>query len=308
MNHERCSELLRGYVRGDLPAETADEVRAHLAGCDDCRSEHRAVVAVASVEVAGVAPLDDVERARLHRAIAQEVFATRANADVDPAPAGPPRWTRWVVPAFASAAVLAGILVMTTGGGDDEGVAQFGRVAEEDEGAQELLGEGADAGGGGGKDKGDRRTSAAALDTASGDESSAAAQAAPLRPELDPNAGELTASRLSGIGRGPLFRSLARAYSPADGPRVYDRFLGILQGSPGAAPEIGECAATLPQDGSLIPAYGALGDYDGREVLVLGFVTADPGSDRLDRYLMWVWERGNCDQPIDTLFERIDAG
>jgi hypothetical protein len=56
----------------------------------------------------------------------------------------------------------------------------------------------------------------------------------------------------------------------------------------------------------LLPAYGAKARYEGRDALVLGFVTTDAGSPALDRYLMWVWAKGSCRQPIDTLFERID--
>ncbi len=55
------------------------------------------------------------------------------------------------------------------------------------------------------------------------------------------------------------------------------------------------------------PSCGSVAEYDGTRALVLGFVTSDPGSPKLDRYLMWVWELDECEQPIDTVFERIES-
>lgn len=308
MTHDRCSELLPRYVRGELPRDLADEVRAHLGSCEECRAEERAVATLSAVVAPDPSPLEDMERARLHRGLAQELFTSRANADV--AGAGGRRWSRWVVPAAAAAAVLAAAAVMTLGGG----------VGDSDSAAVHSSLKANEGGGGGGdavRDSSDAARGTESAETqralsglsSEADAAGGVAYGAPGQPEprFEPDAGALTPAELSEIGRGKLFRSFAAAYRPDDGPRLYDGFLDALgKDAPELRGEIDECAATLPQDGTLIPAYATTGEYDGRDALVLGFVTSDPGSRKLDRYLMWVWARGECDQPVDTLFEYIE--
>lgn len=316
MTHDRCSELLRGYVRGELPREVAGEVREHLGTCADCRAEEQAVAALAVNDAVDARPLDDVERARLHRGLAQELFLSRANTDVAGAGSGGRRWVRWIAPAAAAAAVVGAVVVMTLGGGvDDAGIAP---LSQQDGGA--------DAGAGGGvedssealeahaDDKpGRHRSSSSAAVTgeaagAGGEQADFAGPDAP-RPVFDPDRGKLTDAELAEIGRGHPFDEYANAYEPSDGPGLYDRSLDVLKKEAvGIGPQIDECAATLPQDGSIVPVYATVGQYDGRNALVLGFVSSDPGSRELDRFLMWVWEMDDCEQPIDTLFGRIGPG
>jgi hypothetical protein len=306
MTHDRCSELLLGYVRGELPSALSDEVRAHLAGCSDCRAEEKAVAALTVTADDDSTPLDDMERARLHRGLAQELFTARANADVAGAAPASRGWARWIVPAGTAAAVLAGVLVTTLGGGlgdtgGDAGVAPLSRE------------EGPAEGGGGDAvsprdrvaDEDNRRNHVTAHSGEAAESQTTFAGPEAPDPVFDPDAGTLTASDLSDIGR-PVFEAFAAAYRPGDGARVYDGFLAALaREDAGVRPQIEECAATLPQDGSLIPAYAAVGEYEGHRALVLGFVTSDPGSRRLDRYLVSVWDLEECAQPVDTVFERI---
>ena len=317
MTHERCSELLREHVRGELPRELADEVRAHLEGCVDCAAEERALAALVGPEHPG---LDDVERARLHRALTRELFATPANADLASHPQDA-RWKRWIAPALGSAAaVLIAVLVLTAGGiggigGSDDadmGAAGTGRADDFSGDGPEALQD--DGGGGGNGTTADSnkpvRSSAAikARPDAAGEETTTFGFDEGPQPEFDPDAGELTAEELSAIGRGsPLFRSFAAGYTVDDVDALRVTFLHRLANSSGApSAQARRCARTLPDDAPILPAYGATGSYDGRDALVLGFVTNDAGSRALDRYLMWVWAKGSCRHPIDTLFERID--
>lgn len=310
MNHDRCSELLRGYVAGELSHDEAAGVRAHLEGCEGCRAEERALVAIGAP---AVAPMDDLERARLHRGLAQELFTPRANADVTGAAAGAPRWTKWVAPALAGAAVIAGAFAISIGGGTDESTS-FGADSAEGGAAPEALEDSqtnTESGGGGGGERTRADDSAAVsrgAPAASSEEESAYLMQSPV-PEFDSELGGTTTRELSAIGRsGEVFRSVAAGYSAPDGPSVYEDLLRrLVRGAGDAGAEVDECAATLPQDGSILPAYGALARYDDSDVLVLGFVTSDPGSDELGRYLLWVWKRGSCEQPLDTLFGRIDG-
>lgn len=304
MTHETCSELLAGYVRGELPPAQAEEVRTHLAGCDECRAEERAVAALTATEVR----MDDVERARLHRGLAQELFAARANADVaGAAPAGGRReWTRWIAPALASAAVLAGVLVVATGNGTDD-AAELSIQDPDRSGEQESGLDSAE--GGGAAHSGKPGRTRALSGAASSEESAYDLEDAGPQPVFVANAGALDARELSATGRtGEPFASFVKGYLPGDARPLYEPFLRSLASVAGdAGPQVEECAATLPQDGTLLPAYGALARYEGEDALVLGFVTSDPGSERFDRYLMWVWARGSCRQPIDTLFEHVDG-
>lgn len=296
MTHDRCSELLAAYARGELAPAEAGDVRAHLDGCEDCRAEHRAVVAMG----AGVEPLDDIERARLQRGLAQELFTPRANADVAGRGASVPRWVRWGAPLAASAAVLAAVAVMTTGGGMDSETASIDAGGRsEQRTAEDGLGDGAGGGGGGADAAAEPETSRALAGSAAG-----SADFDGPRPQFEGDAGSLAPGDVKRIGRG--LEPFAASYSPSDGATLYEKFLdGIAATAGEAAEEVRECAATIPQDGTLLPAYGASARYDDRDALVLGFVTADPGSKDLDRYLVWIWARGDCSQPIDSFFEEL---
>ncbi|MDQ3914499.1 MAG: zf-HC2 domain-containing protein [Actinomycetota bacterium] len=310
MTHERCSELLSAYAAGDLPRGDAEAVRAHLEACAECRAEQRAAAAFAAPPGEG---LSDLERARLHRALAQELFVSRANAEVAATPSEPP-WKRWILPALGSAAaVLIALLVITgglVGGGDDQAsIGTEGDAGGSDaslETAQEATTDtaaGGGAGGGGEPHSSDDR----ALSATSGGPAAAFDSEGP-RPEFEPDAGRLSAEELASIGRSSeLFQAFSNRYTVGDVGVLRERFLRRLVASSGAASDQARrCAATLPQDEPILPAYGATGTYDGRDALVLGFVTNDAGSAALDRYLMWVWAKGSCRQPVDTLFERID--
>lgn len=111
--------LLHDAAAGDLSDEDAERLRA-LA--DDDRSiaalaaEQRAV---ADALRADVAPLTDVERARLRREVLDAV------APAGPAQTAAPRWTRWAFSAAAVLVVVVGVASVLlgggffTGGGDD---------------------------------------------------------------------------------------------------------------------------------------------------------------------------------------------
>lgn len=312
MTHDRCSELLRGYVRNELPRDLADEVRGHLAACDACRAEERAVAATAVTDGADARPLDDMERARLHRGLAQELFTPGANDVRAPAPASR-RWARWIVPATTAAAVLAGVLVMTQGGGMDADVPESAAVQApvEDEGGSGAADAGAGGAGGSGTSTG-RPSGKAGTDThralsaAAGTEGAQAEFDAPQDPlpVFDADRGVLTSSELTDIAQGGHFRRFALSYRPKDASDLYDGFLDLIASeADDLAPRIAECAATLPQD-SLIPAYATTGEYRGNRVLVLGFVSSDYGA-RLNRVLIWAWKQGDCDEPVETLFQKI---
>lgn len=315
MTHDRCSELLHGYVRGELDRAETEDVRAHLAGCEECRAEQRALTMLMG-EGDEPRPLDDMERARLHRGLAQELFTPRANADVSGRGSGGavPRWARWVVPAVASAAVLAAVFVMTTDGGSDETALFSAEDAGQDEGSGVDALQDSDTGGGNGAggsapEPAGRSEPERSVAAEAGPEGSALTLSNSVAPEFAGDLGSPTAKDLASLGRsGEPFVAFAASYGPADVPRLYDRFVDALADDAGGlGREIEECAAAV-QDGSVLPAFAARAEYDGRDVVVLGFATGDPDSKTLGRYLLWVWEAGSCEEPVDTIFGDIDSG
>jgi hypothetical protein len=305
MTHDRCSELLGPYVRGELPPDDAAEVRAHLDGCDDCRLEERAIAAL----VEETPLLDDVERARLHRALTQELGTAPANADVAAPVAGAPTWTRWIGPAAGAAAAVAALAFFAlgglTGGSDDTAEGGSGQLRVGAPAREEDTFEG--AGGAGGGSAADA-VEAAEPEPQRGELETAALGGRSTDPVFDRDAESLDADHLADTGRaGDPFTSFASTYSVEEGEGLRDEQLARLARAAGAAaPDVRACARTMPDDPTVVAVYGATGDYGGRDALVLGFVTTESG-ERFDRYLMWVWARGECEQPIDTLIGDIEG-
>lgn len=309
MTHERCSELLHAHARGELERDLDDRVRAHLAACGECRAEERAVAALAAPAPA----MDEFERARLHRSLTQELFSAPANADVAGA-AGPRSWRRWIAPAAGAAALVAGIAFVGLAGGlsgsDEEtggsGLSRVGAPARDADGADELESESDAGAGGSGSGGGVAGRPEPAAEAGQAESRAGLADGGPA-PEFDGDAGTLTTRALSETGRsGDVFTSFAATYTAADVEGLAEDFVGRLARSAGeAGADVRACGGTLPDDATILPAYGALGEYAGEDVLVIGFVTTESGGP-LDRYLMWIWARGSCAQPIDTLVGGID--
>lgn len=65
-DHDRCSELLGPYLRGELDPASSREVGEHLDGCDPCRSELTALEALAATEPP---PLSELQKARLRQSL-----------------------------------------------------------------------------------------------------------------------------------------------------------------------------------------------------------------------------------------------
>jgi anti-sigma factor RsiW len=68
-----CRETLNALVDGEIAGDEAVEIRDHLAGCDECRREHRLLTETSSLLKEGHVryPAPDVLKARLRSALAQ---------------------------------------------------------------------------------------------------------------------------------------------------------------------------------------------------------------------------------------------
>jgi Putative zinc-finger len=283
IDHDRCSELIAPFVRGELTGRAAAEVREHLDGCEACSAEERGARALLDADTEP--SMSELERVRLHRRLEDAVVAgSGREAQAARRGAGAR------IAALGAAAVLAalgGFLYLgLSGGGAGQGVG----------------GEAGDLGSARGDDEG-----AAAEGGAS--QGGAVAPQPTFIDRLD----RLTDRELESTGRrGFALSRIASAYQVDD---VGETRTSAVASLVGQAPEslreqIRRCAEVVfegqPQS---LPASGRRGIYQGRAVLVLTFAWSDDPAGPLDRFMVWVWpEGGSCDTPVAYRFGTIKTG
>lgn len=291
-DHERCSELLTDHVAGRLSASDAAWVADHLAGCSDCRAEEAALRGMALEEVA---PLTEVERARLRRAVLAEGQPSPAEVGTT----APPRAARGgrmlQILGAAALLVMIGGFIYTTGlsGGDDAGL-------------------GAGEGGGGADSAESGPVPAAGEDNvleqemgASSEGSTATSDAPAPEPTFRRSLGEITGRRLNTFARQGLpLVMFSRAYRAEHVPELQTKFRDQLAAAAGARGDSVRACSDLVTSAfpNSLPAYGAVGTLeklDGDEVLVLAFAWTDAESGPLDQSMVWAWPVDNCDQPVE---------
>jgi hypothetical protein len=298
ISHERCSELLPGFLRGDLAGGDEEAIRTHLAGCEDCRAELAGLTVLTAEIPEG---LREDERVRLHDGVAAALAPRPGRAgDVIPlerrtrAPWG----ARWL-------GAAAAVLVIAVGG--VWAVTQFGGV----EGERGTADSG--AGGGAGAEEG---APAQDIDgpTPLFAEGRADLEAASRKSLDDQNAltaeGATEFSRVAdsprSLGRlvrtSPLVGAFAAAYEPAQADDLADAFIAELvkQAPPGFASQIEECGpvALEATDSPILPVFAVSARYLGDEALILAFITGDVA---FDHYSVVVWPAGSCERPLDSV-------
>lgn len=292
MDHDRCSELLGAYVRGELDASERDPVDAHLATCAECRAERAGLVAL--LGSGDTDPLTEMERARLRRA----VLAAGQPDEVTPVAETPPSWAEargnrllQVLGTAALLVMIGGFIYATglTGGG------MGGMDSAED-------------GSGGGGDEAPAATSDEALEAEAGggtSRSSAQDLAGGPRPTFRRSLGEITGRRLNQLGREGLpLVMFSRAYGVEDVSGLQADFRDELAAAADPHSDtVRECSDLVTEAfPASLPAYGALAELDkldGDEILVLAFAWTDQPSGPLDQSMVWGWPLGNCDQPVE---------
>jgi hypothetical protein len=310
-DHERCSELLRGYVAGELAASEAEWVAEHTASCDECRAE---LTAVKALVLPPVEEPTQLELARLHKAV---MDATR----VDTAPIVIPRKSgalgRRLAPYLGAAATIALLLFaasqVTLSGGDS---------ADSPSAALDAGTEGAETGGDGagvvpGSTEKPRKSDGKKVlpETASGDQavtptsggSDGGATAALSGPQpVYTSLGKVTPKELEDTAvHDPPFSSFARQYNGRSARALQGRFVRSLSldAEDGVtAKAIKNCASTVIEQGSndlyYLPAYAGTGVIDGTRALLIGFAYTLQEKAPLDRFQLWAWERPGCDTVI----------
>ena len=298
MDHEQVSARLRDHVLGRLDATSARAVEDHLEACDGCTGEHAALRALLVGEDAG---MDDLERRRL-RASVKESLRHEA-----PRPASARRgWRSRLVPAMGAAALLVVVAVVAISvGGDDlgdrgpaglaisaipsdrpaGGRAQEAKPAPGPDAAEspEPLEDASE----GGRDDGD--------EPAPSTETASAGKAEP--PVFETIAANLDETDLVHFGRKRLRNARSGRFS--ESYRFKGRFLTRLSlEAPGRVRrQIRRCARVARTEEDLIPAYGAVADYNDRRALILAFLFP-PREDDSPRFSLWAWPRGSCKRPL----------
>lgn len=317
MTHERCSELLRAYVQGDIAPDERAEVSAHLDACDACRHEEAGLRSLLATEPGS---LDERERAHLRDAVMSAIAAS----DEETAPSlhklqRPSKaafvqpvtnWRARVAGGLAAAAVvvIAGVFYLGGGfSGEDSGDTAGG--ADGDRSTQQLSRESAST-----EDRAGNAIPAAGADAESEEfKDSGAGGATTTEGFAEPAPTFIgierryTNARLDRLGRRGLQLVLfSRAYDTDDTARLRNDFVDRVATSAArragqaAADQVRDCAGVvLDGEATALPAFGALGRLDGRDVLVLGFAWSEGGSGSLDDYMLWTWRRGSCDSLTD---------
>jgi hypothetical protein len=284
IDHDRCSELITPFVRGELTGRAAAEVSEHLDGCAACSAEERGVRALLDADTEP--SMSELERVRLHRRL-DDAVAAESGREVQ---AARPRGAGARVAAWgAAAAVMMAVggflyLGLSGGGGsDDLNAAQRGGGGAGAEGTDEAA------------------------------ENEFAQDRVAPEPTFIDRLDRLTDRDLEATGgRGTATRQFANAYRVDDIDETRSNSVATLAGQAPVAlrEQIRRCAEVVfegqPQS---LPASGRRGTYRGRTVLVLTFAWSDDPAGPLDRFMVWVWpEGGSCDNPVAYRFGTIKSG
>lgn len=293
LTHERCSELLLSYLRETLGDERSEAVRVHLEDCDKCAAE---LDGLRSLLAEGVPELTEIERHRLRHAVLDEVRpAIRPQA----APEAP-RWRRGLAAYAGAAAAL--VLLVAGGAWLFTGLTTSSTDAGSTGGA--ILREDRDQAGR------DHSAGEVAPEAAQGGENasknaSRSAQDASPGPTFAPAQGQVDTQALKVIGRSDLFANYKRFYTPRAASNKETSFLAVLakQAPDDLAKDIETCGskALRTTARAALPTYATTASLLGRDVLVLGFTAADSSGEALDRFLLVAWERGTCDEVVDSV-------
>lgn len=294
IDHERCSELLAPFVRGELAAEEIAEVEAHLQNCSDCSEERDAV---AALNRGRVPLLAELERARLRRVVLSE--AVPLPEEGEPAATalpGPSRGVRLyrVLGAAALLAVIGGFAYLGLGGmsGGDDGAetASTGDAGGADSDRPAPLQNEAEA---------RRQDSSAGTGGAASEALDTKAALAPS-PTFEPDLGLVDEKRLNKLGRSGLpLVVFSRSYTTGDVPEHQTEFVEEVaaQAPRARGDDIRACSAPLSRQfpHSLL-AYGALAEFEDRgDILVLAYAWTDEDSGPLEQSMVWAWSIGDCD-------------
>ena len=314
------SELLTPFLKGELDAQRAGDVREHLQGCSECSLELEGLRALHGLPTDS---LTDIERGQLRSTVKQAVMVARHDRDViRQRPSG----NSWAFKAIGVAAsllvVVAGITYVidddrdenaqSAGSGVDQSAADGPLpLARKVTGAvtpDQLVPEGyevaeptADA----------KEAPETALDGAG---SGAASEG---RTKVERR--NLRTKALANIAaRSPLFQEFARAYQAEDVAGLQADFVErLVEQSPAdAEAQVRACSDVIfgSQELPTLPVMALFSRIDGQPVLILGFAfSQDRESGPLNEFSVFAWARspddpvGACNFPTLSQFGDIKS-
>ncbi|MDQ4144511.1 MAG: zf-HC2 domain-containing protein [Actinomycetota bacterium] len=300
MDHLHCSELLLPYAMGELREEERREVESHLDVCADCRSELAAVEAVRSNETP---PMSDLERKRLHRAVARSV-TPREPVILGAGLGKRSQLARRFGPTIAAAALLVVVAVLGVsgigqdGGGEEASTAAGGAQSERSSGRKVE----------GRADETQEKASGAAPEAAAepGEETvdgeGISRSGSAPRPEFrHREANSLDAADYT-VDDDRLLLDYQKAYTAADAKEREARFISLLsKDAPGGLrDQVEQCGREVREatEQPVLAAYGARAGRKSQDGLLLSFVYPASSRGPLSRYMVWTWPVGSCAQRL----------
>ncbi len=282
ITHERCSELLGDYVAGELGSQERSLVDDHLAGCADCAAERDALVALAATEFQ---PLTEGERAELRAAVMgaataapgpSEVLADERDTVIVPLGGWRSKATRYIGIAALLAVLAVGFVYVGMLGTGGSGQDAAGGGAEDE---ASLSDSNAGSGGGAGEDSAEKPAPATGEALADQGRTLNKEYFLGFRtgPVFENDQGELSLDALDELSRRPVFHSFSEVYTVRQARRSIDPSLAALAETvpDELAEELRECGRTALGDlaDPGLAAYATTGSFEGRDSLVIGFVT-----------------------------------
>lgn len=293
IDHDRCSELLAAFVQGKLDAGLASGVEAHLQGCPRCSQERAGLTALLRRDA--LPALSELERARLRRVVLSEAVPLPDEQTTETLSDSAPGARLYRI--LGTAAVLfliGGFAYLGLGGGmggEDSGSGGGVSSTSRDPGAtdEDRLVPAQEARP---LEQGSSSAEAGTADTLKG-------RAPAPSPTFVADLGPVDEKRLNRLGRSALpLVVFSRAYTTADVDRRQIRFIEKVasQAPPARAADIRACAgAVSDRSRNSLLAYGALAEFDKRDILVLAFAWTDEKSGPLGQSMVWAWRIGDCD-------------
>jgi hypothetical protein len=316
LTHERCSELLSGYLSGELASEDRQRVEEHLEHCAQCSAERVGLESLVSAEPEG---FSDQERLALRAAVragldgeAADPIADERDAVMVPLERRGARAGRYLGIAALLMVLAVGSLFVFRGGtggfagGDAEGDAGSAVSAPEDS-----------SGGGEAEDDAPR---------AERDDIDAEvlnrAKTLPLTYQSD--RGAISEDDLGRLGEETLLANKRSTQASAEAlgdtkdiedpeelerraDRAADRSLELLAAEvpESLSQEVRECGtnALSELENPALATYATTATLEGREALIIGFLT---GERSLNRFALYAFEAGNCTTILTSTEEPLE--
>jgi hypothetical protein len=306
LTHERCSELLSGYLSGELASEERQRVEEHLEHCAQCSAERAGLESLISAEPEG---LSDQARLALRAAVraglegeAADPITDERDAVIVPLERRGARAGRYLGIAALLMLLAVGSLFVFRGGN----VGFSGDDSDGDAGSAVSAPEDSSGGGEAEDDTPRARAGGGEADT------NFLTKAKTLRLTYQSDRGAISEDDLGRLGEETLLANKRSAQASTEVlgdtkdiedreelerrvDRAGDRSLELLAAEvpESLAQEVRDCgtSALTELENPALATYATTATLEGREALIIGFLT---GERSLNRYALYAFEAGDC--------------